>query len=165
MLRNRILILLLIAGTGLALYRNYTFFRDRRAGRNPVQAGVAAAAPEPLETYESTTPAGPAPGLRRTDRVAFAAGMGRDPFGVTPERDGVTASGPVDLRLDAVLVSPQRRLALVGGRIYREGDMLAGRRIQRIETDRVVLAGKDRERVLTMETDPTPPAEEEETLP
>jgi hypothetical protein len=52
-----------------------------------------------------------------------------------------------DWQFSAVLVSPQRLVAVINGQSVQVGDMLQGYRVQQIERDRAVLV-KDKRRVV-----------------
>ena len=58
-----------------------------------------------------------------------------------------TAGGPTTDEqaavLTAVVISPSRRIAVINGKLLREGDEIAGRRIDRIESRSVVLSRND----------------------
>ena len=52
---------------------------------------------------------------------------------------GTERSAPDRLELSAVLISTTRRIAVINGNFYREGDQVAGARITRIEPGSVRL--------------------------
>lgn len=55
-----------------------------------------------------------------------------------------------DWRLQAILASDQRRLAIINGQRVRPGDRVDGAEVLAIEPDRVVLAHRGREIVLLL---------------
>ncbi|GIX22277.1 MAG: hypothetical protein KatS3mg121_1060 [Gammaproteobacteria bacterium] len=59
-----------------------------------------------------------------------------------------SAAGAAALRLQAVLVSPGRRLAVINGRVLREGERIAGARLLRIAERAVELERGGRRIVL-----------------
>ena len=63
----------------------------------------------------------------------------RDPMRpyAAPADGGAPRAGPRELRLTAVLISPQRRIAVINGGIYGEGEEVDGARVVRIEPDAV----------------------------
>ena len=55
------------------------------------------------------------------------------PFEYRATPDGVERQAPERLEVTAVLISPQRRVAVINGAIHREGDWIEGAQITRIE--------------------------------
>ncbi|RRJ83113.1 hypothetical protein D0544_14840 [Aestuariirhabdus litorea] len=68
-----------------------------------------------------------------------------------PAAETPTVNRPqVTLQLQSVMIRGQDRTAVIGGRLYREGEQVAGARIIRIEQWRVVLETGAGPRVLEM---------------
>ncbi|NOY53169.1 MAG: hypothetical protein GXP58_06050 [Deltaproteobacteria bacterium] len=157
MLRNKVFFLLLIVSVFFAVYRNYTFFRKRFHAMTPSAMASLPVSPDrvPGEKKEDKVD-----GLSTADRLRFAAGAGRDPFvlpgGETfavPQVSSKTNRLP---RLNAVLWSRGRRVALLDGEIHQEGENISGHRILRIEPDRVILAGGGGEVMIELKKGETP---------
>jgi MSHA biogenesis protein MshK len=53
--------------------------------------------------------------------------------------------------VSAILISPQRRIAVINGELYREGDLVDGALLVRIEADSVRLKRGDRETVVPLD--------------
>ncbi len=146
MLRSKFFLALLAVAILFAVYRNYTFFRQRTRAMTP----VAMASPLMSETrgsgaLENEEEKGLAR-LSSADRLRFAGGLGRDPFVLAGDETSATVPKGEDEanrlpRLNAVLWSSGRRVALLNGEVHREGEQIYGRKILRIEPERVILAG------------------------
>lgn len=69
------------------------------------------------------------------------------------------ASKPAEPLLTAVLIQPDKRLALIGEKYYQVGDTVNGARLLQIEFDHVVLSGRNGTQKLlltpTIKTRPT----------
>lgn len=68
---------------------------------------------------------------------------------------GTEKASPRRLRLSGVLVSTTRRIAVINGSLYREGDEVQGARITRIEPESVRLRRGDEELVVPLVRDST----------
>ena len=73
------------------------------------------------------------------------------PFQAARER-GTRGSAPARYRLTAVLISELRRIAVINGKLYREGDELDGARLTRIESQAVSLRRGSEDMVLRLST-------------
>lgn len=64
----------------------------------------------------------------------------------------VAKAQALKLRLNSVLLSGKRRLAIINGQSLREGETLAGSKlvVKRIEANQVVLTGEGSTRTLTL---------------
>lgn len=93
--------------------------------------------------------------------VAASAVETQVPWGPDPfnrdwrlTRTVVTQSGTfvrkAALKLSAIVVRPQKRYAIINGLIVREGDQIAGRRVTRIESAKVLLDDQGVEVTLTL---------------
>lgn len=71
--------------------------------------------------------------------------------------------------LSSILISPQRRIAVINGRSLQVGQSLAGARVLSIEADQVVLRQGDRTHILRLNSQnlktPTPVVLEETSHP
>lgn len=76
----------------------------------------------------------------------------RDPTrpGWSPPTDEAAANKPAPRLLTAIVIGPQRRLALIGDRYLAVGDLLGDARLIRIDFDQVVLQGRDGQRILRL---------------
>jgi MSHA biogenesis protein MshK len=72
------------------------------------------------------------------------------PPGVGASRAGFAEAVPSDLVLQTVLVSPERRNAIVNGRLLRVGDSISGMRVIEIRESAVVLRGPGELRTLSL---------------
>ena len=146
MLRSKLIIFVIAGAISFAVYHNYTFFRERyRPFSKPLEmeSGISQGreyAPEQGSEDWKQRSVSPA------DRTKFTSGMGRDPFrlaggGVYKKTSGSSSDAAGLPQWSAVLFSPKRRLALMNGGIYQEGDRVSGRMITKIEQDRVTLSG------------------------
>lgn len=83
---------------------------------------------------------------------AVAAAELRDPTrpGWSPPTDDAVANKPAPRLLTAIVIGPQRRLALIGNNYLAVGDMLGDARLIRIDFDQVVLQGRDGQRILRL---------------
>ena len=85
------------------------------------------------------------------------ASWGGDPFNrpwrltrtVTSHAPGVVPNRGA-LKLSAIVVRPDKRYAIINGTIVREGDEVAGRRVTRIESSKVLLDDQGVEVTLTL---------------
>ncbi len=145
-MRQRIL---LIIGSGVLLLAVYTFFlRPRASARMTADVRVvgeqlrdAAAAKAPRGARRRTaapTPA-PQPSAVKADSAKTALAppesWGSDPF----VRDWVMVNELANLSLKAVTLGGDRAYALINNQILEEGDQISGKRIVRIESDKVTL--------------------------
>jgi hypothetical protein len=155
-LRYRIL---LIIGAAVALLAVYTFFLRPRPTLQPVAAdmrvvgerlqnSVAAKAPRapaaaPAEKAPAPAPT-PAPAAAAGDTTAAVASplaprapesWGTDPF----VRDWIMINELSNLSLKAVTMGGDRAYALINDQILEEGDQISGKRIAKIESDKVTL--------------------------
>ncbi len=79
-------------------------------------------------------------GLLAAALIARADNLYRDPMRpYSPPAAAAGASEPVRYRLSSVLISPQRRVAVINGRVCRVGDRVAGAEVLAIERERVHL--------------------------
>lgn len=82
----------------------------------------------------------------------IAAAELRDPTrpGWSPPTDDAATNKPTPRLLTAIVIGPQRRLALIGDRYLAVGDLLGDARLIRIDFDQVVLQGRDGQRILRL---------------
>ncbi len=100
-------------------------------------------------------------GLSAAARLRFLGGLGRNPFVPAGEERAATAPDATGRdnvlpRLKAVLLSGERRIALLNGEIYREGEEVYGRKILRIEPKGVILSGGGDGVMIALEGGATP---------
>ena len=86
--------------------------------------------------------------------TAAAAAPFADPFRPPrqieqPVADDV-AKAPAGSRLESVLIGPDRRIAVINGQQYLEGDRIGDGRVLRISESEVVIRHPDRDEKLTM---------------
>lgn len=146
--------ILLIIGAAVALLSVYTFFLRPRATVQPVAADVRAvgerlrssvaakatgdvpakaAAPAPVPAAAGDTvaaAASPAPTAPREPES-----WGTDPF----VRDWIMINELSNLSLKAITMGGDRAYALINDQILEEGDQISGKRIAKIESDKVTL--------------------------
>jgi hypothetical protein len=97
-------------------------------------------------TPAPSTPAAAPPAPQRSRPAARPAASGRRGRETRPE-----PALPFDASLETILFSPDRRLALVDGRIVQIGDLVRGARITEITETTVILRdANNRLRVLSM---------------
>jgi MSHA biogenesis protein MshK len=60
------------------------------------------------------------------------------------------AKAPAGSRLESVLIGPDRRIAVINGQQYLEGDRIGNGRVLRISESEVVIRHPDRDEKLTM---------------
>lgn len=72
-----------------------------------------------------------------------------------PQTPAATAQAPLDMSLDSILTSDDRRVAVINGQAVREGDHIGNARVQRIGQDRVLLRINRTTRTLTLESTPS----------
>jgi MSHA biogenesis protein MshK len=58
------------------------------------------------------------------------------------------------IEVSAILISPQRRIAVINGELYREGELVDGAELVRIEADSVRLKRGDQEFVVALDASP-----------
>jgi hypothetical protein len=151
---------LLIAGTAVIVLAVYTFFLRPRpaaslsAGLRAVSArlvtDVAAKATGPTSPSTTAAPAAALPdaapgsaGKPSADTTAKTSLMtprppetwGTDPF----VRDWIMVNELANFSLKAITLGGDRAYALINDQIVEEGDQISGKRIVRIESDRVTL--------------------------
>lgn len=100
--------------------------------------------------------------------AAASAGLAQEPLLGDPMRPyrvesaaGAQTAGPRPLQLSAILVSEKRRIALINGRFYREGDAVGGAQITRIESGSVRLRRGGEDLVVRLVQDGTSPTNTE----
>ncbi len=144
MLRKTGLILVFVVALLFAVYRNYTFFRERRGGSRLLSSTLSAGVGGRQEPTGKGADVPVAIGISKVDRVRFERGEGRDPFRLSGKVPPAIRPGePFPLpRLETILTSSRRRLAVLNGEICREGDTLFGRKVLRIEPESVILSGE-----------------------
>lgn len=121
--------------------------------------------------------------LRRTFSILLVSGamLGALPISVEALRDPTrppadpTLSRPAEnhaaehWQLSSILISPQRRIAVINGRSLQVGQSLAGARVLSIEADQVVLRQGERTHILRLNSHhlktPTPVVLEETSHP
>ncbi|HEX7061733.1 MAG TPA: hypothetical protein VF200_07160 [Woeseiaceae bacterium] len=107
------------------------------------------------------------PALLAAALVARADNLYRDPMRpYAPPAAAASASEPVRYHLSSVLISSQRRVAVINGRVCRVGDRVAGAEVLAIEHERVRLRVGGKE--ITVAFDSQPPrdaANEQEAAP
>jgi len=160
MLRSKAFLLILAVSVLFAVYRNYTFFRKRfRAVTPQVSAAPRSSEPATGRTLEKDG-GNRLSRLSAADRLRFAGGLGRDPFVLPGEKTVAGAAGDSKTNrlplLKAVLWSRGRRVALLNGEILREGEKIYGRKILRIQPDRVILSGGGDGVMIELEKGATP---------
>ncbi len=72
-----------------------------------------------------------------------------------PERAAPSGPAPLDMSLDSILTSNDRRVAVINGQAVREGDPIGDARVQRIGEDRVLLQINRTTRTLTLDGTPS----------
>lgn len=117
-------------------------------------------APDASQSAASTT-AVTTPAVETERRPATAektpTPWGTDPFNrpwrltrtVVSNTPGVAVNKGA-LKLSAIVVRPDKRYAIINGAIVREGDSVAGRRVTRIESSKVLLDDQGVEVTLTL---------------
>lgn len=146
-MRQRIL---LIIGSGVLLLAVYTFFlrprpsarvmtADVRAVGEQLRDAAAAKAPRGAGRRTTTPTPAPQPSAARADSaktvLAPPESWGSDPF----VRDWIMVNELANLSLKAVTLGGDRAYALINDQILEEGDQISGKRIVRIESDKVTL--------------------------
>jgi hypothetical protein len=120
-------------------------FTPRGPAETPSLSGPAAS------TAAASERSGTAEGTERTESM-----WGSDPFNRTwrSPRATLANAGVVvkkaALRLSAIVVRPPKRYAIINGQIVQEGETVAGRRVTRIETSRVLVDDNGVEVTLTL---------------
>jgi hypothetical protein len=115
--------------------------RARRLGATAARSyGFAAAAALALIATA-------APGAAHAEDVPL-----RDPTRPYEAQPATDARGSAAHRLElsAVLISPQRRVAVINGKLYHEGELVDGATISRIESQAVHLRRGSEERVVQL---------------
>lgn len=74
----------------------------------------------------------------------------RPPRQVEPPAVGEDTRAAGAPRLESVLIAPDRRIAVISGQQYREGERFGGARILRISESEVVIRHPDRDEKLTL---------------
>lgn len=69
---------------------------------------------------------------------------------IAPVADGQAATPEQGPRLQSVLISPQRKLAIISGETYRLGQMVGAAKLVQIAADAVVLQQDGKQQVLLM---------------
>ena len=72
-----------------------------------------------------------------------------------PERPAPAEPAPLDMTLDSILTSNDRRVAVINGEAVREGDRIGNAQIRRIGEDRVLLRINQTNRTLTLDDTPS----------
>lgn len=60
------------------------------------------------------------------------------------------AKGPVPLYVNSILIGSDRRVAVINGRLFREGDRISGYVIEKIHTNKVELSHEGKTRLLSL---------------
>lgn len=95
-----------------------------------------------------------AAGLLAAALMARADDPYRDPMRpYTPPVAAPGASEPVRYHLSSVLISAQRRVAVINGRVCRVGDRVAGAEVLAIERERVHLRVGGKELIVAFDDD------------
>ncbi len=136
-MRQRVLVVL---GLAVAVLVLYTFVIRPQPGLGGAGAAAAeatgskakAAQPVPAAT-EAAPPADTTSAL--TPKVLPPETWGTDPF----VRDWVMVNELANLSLKAITLGGERPYALVNDQILQEGDEISGKRIVKIESDKVTL--------------------------
>ncbi len=89
------------------------------------------------------------PGKHVWDKVEYT-GWGRDPF-VQTRRYVDQAAELSDLKLGVISVKGDSRMALINSKPVKEGDLIGGMTVERIEKDRVILTIQGLSYTLTWE--------------
>ena len=85
--------------------------------------------------------------------VAASAAALHDPMrpgGAAPPSPSTERAPAPSYRLDSIILAPQRRSAIINGRLVNEGEMLGRAQITRIEASRVTLRIGNQHHVLTL---------------
>lgn len=167
MLRGRIIVIalgLLLLGVGLRLWLGRPAPRPGRAAR---PAGEVAQVSPGAAQEAPRAPLTPSPDLtvRRDELEALSSGpWGRNPFLTSDEEAALRAhAGPADLSSDfaprevrAILMSEGRRMAMIDGRVVREGDLIGNERVLEIRPHAVVLGRGNRTRTVELQLPAVP---------
>jgi len=149
-LRQRIL---LILGAAVAMLAVYTFVLRPRPSMRPVTADLRSVS-EQLQVSvaaKATGKAAPAPAVKAAEPEAPApdnvSAMATAPAPAQPEswgsdpfvRDWMLVNELANLSLKAITLGGEQSYALINDQILQEGDQISGKRIVRIESDKVTL--------------------------
>jgi len=138
-LRQRILILLGIAVAVLGLYTFAFRSRGELANAGTAAVEVADAKPgktvRPAKTDKAPSPATADTTTALTPKVLPPETWGADPF----VRDWVMVNELANIRLKAITLGGDSPYALINDQILQEDDEISGKRITKIESDRVTL--------------------------
>lgn len=147
-MRQRILLILALAVTMLALY-TFVFrprpavqpvFADLRAAGERLQTGVAAEATGAAKAAAPDARVATAPESTAAAPAAVAEPRPPESWGTDPfVRDWVMINELANLSLKAITIGGERSYALINDQILEEGDQISGKRIVRIESDKVTL--------------------------
>lgn len=150
-MRQRIL---LILGAAVAMLAVYTFVLRPRPSMRPVtadirsvseqlQASVAAKATAKAATTPAAKvlePVAAAPAANTMTKVSATAPMQPESWGSDPfVRDWMLVNELASLSLKAITLGGDQSYALINDQILQEGDEISGKRIVRIESDKVTL--------------------------
>ncbi|HWE37895.1 MAG TPA: hypothetical protein VG406_15100 [Isosphaeraceae bacterium] len=123
--------------------------------RGPAKAAAGAAAGPRREPTAAAAPTAPGPGPRTKPDGAETPKPARDEDGEPPSLGG--------LILNATIVQPYRRFAMIDGKVYAEGDVLrvpgvGPARLLRIEHNRALFVARGKPAELTFRAAPSRPA-------
>ena len=162
-MRQRILVIL---GTAVVLLALYTFlFRARPSSpavlsnmtsvagqlqmsvaakatqtQDKVEGGKAAKAATPAPARESTASPAASDSVGQAGAVDVGEAPPPETWGSDPfVRDWIMVNELANLTLKAITVGGERSYALINDQILEEGDEISGKRIVKIETDKVTL--------------------------
>jgi hypothetical protein len=143
-LKQRILIVLGLVVALLALYTLFFSVRPERSGTAAggwasalaTQAGAderEAEAEADADTEAAVKKSGPTG--KEFSEVREPESWGSDPF----VRDWLLVNELREMQLKAITLGGERAFALINDQILEEGDMISGKRITRIESDKVIM--------------------------
>jgi hypothetical protein len=83
--------------------------------------------------------------------IAISKSSPRLEFPETPLAELSPPSAPAGKRVSMILVNKNRKIAIIDGKVFNEGDIIEKHRIARIEKDKVLLINKEGETWLKLE--------------
>ena len=149
-MRNRKLVVLLVAAALAVGVQNYVFFSSLADRPDPVRGELDAALEEAEDPADA--PLAPVDPHALASWLSSQPGPARSPFLTRDEARRLGESrSPLLPRLTGTLWSPGRRVAWLDGSPWSEGDWVGLHRIARIDRDRVLLERGDAEIALALE--------------
>lgn len=140
--------ILIVMGLVVALLALYTLFFSVRPGRHEIASGglesvlaTQAGGSEEGTGTEMSEEAKTAPDAKRNQKaaeeeIAAPEVWGSDPF----VRDWLLIDELRELQLRAITMGGEKAYVLINDQILEEGDIISGKRIASIESDKVILA-------------------------